>query len=326
MKRSSRGQLTILALLLLPFGLLAMVAVADLAVVVITKARLQVTADRAALAAGGVLAQLMNRLGELNWKIHHEWLEQEREFTSSQQQSEAGGQGRVQHRQEVINALRGEMEQITEQGYAQACAAALAVVEEAKATPWAEMIPLYGGARVETVDNMRICQADRPLFSFYNDQLRADQWPTVPFTYPNDGADWSDPGSVADAEDALLQYRFKAFGPDQQVAFALRLRTPIPPGLWNELLTDQLSPDLLADDWLAASAAAQPIDGSIEALGMLDAETPEAMTEAAEAEGLFYEPTLVPLDRLQQRALGYQGLRSFDPTEGWMDDEAIYLQ
>lgn len=323
---SSRGQLVALLLLLLPVCivvLVVLVALADVAVVVVTKARLQVAADRAVLEAGKELSKHMNRLAGLNRDIHREFIAQESEFTASQQQNESGGKTKIRHRQIVINQLRGKMRNEIVAGYTEACRAALDLAMASDAVPWAEMLPLYGGTRVVDGAAGRDCVADAPLFSFYGDQVRDDQWTDLEFTYPSGGADWEDPAEVDDSADDLLRYRTKAAGPDQQVAFALRLRAPAPRGLFRELFTEQLEMD---DTWIAASAAAQPIGGSIEDAAFLDTDDQATMETQADENGLFYDTTLVPLDRLQQRELGYQGLRYFDATQGWVEDDAVYLQ
>lgn len=319
--RSSRGQLVALLLLLLPVCIVVLVALVDVAVVVVTKARLQVAADLAVLEAGQTLSERMDELAQQNWEIHREFVTQEREFAASQQQNESGGETKIRHRQIVIDQLRGKMHDVMNVAYRDACDAALDVANAE--VPWAEMLPLYGGTRVVDGAVGRDCVADAPIFSFYGDQVRNDQWTDLEFTFPDGGADWEDPADVDDGADDLLRYRTKATGPDQQVAFALRLRAPAPHGPFRELFTEQMTLD---DTWIAASAAAQPIGGSIEDAAFLDTDDSVAMEAQAEENGLFYDTTLVPLDRLQQRELGYQGLRYFDATEGWVEDEAFYLQ
>lgn len=306
--RRQRGQLVILLLLILPVLVTSLIVFGRIAVVVVTKARLQVAADRAAQAAGEVLATTMDQLAKDNWAIHHEFREQEREFIRSQQQSAAGGEQKLRHRQLVIDQLRRQMRQALNAGYTQACQKALAVATQE--VPWAEVIPLYGGTRIVAGDTGQTCVADHALFSFFGDAVHEDQWQAQTFTYPSGGMDWEDPANIDDGRGDLLRYRTKATGPDQQVAFALRLRAPT----------------IFADTWIAASAAAQPIGGSIEETAFVEVESPESLDAEWEEAGLGYEPTLVPLDRLQRRELGYQGLRYFDPTEGWVEDEAFYLQ
>lgn len=318
---SSRGQLVALLLLLLPVCIVVLVALADVARVVLRKARLQVAADQALLAAGEELTKHLNQLARENWHIHREFVAQEREFTGSQQQNESGGETKIRHRQIVIDKFRNDMRDLLDTGYTAACQAALKVAN-AK-VPWAEMLPLYGGTRVVDGAAGRDCVADASLFSFYGDQVRDDQWTDLEFTFPEGGADWEDPADVDDSADDLLRYRTKAAGPDQQVAFALRLRALPPRGLFRELFTEQMELD---DTWIAASAAAQPIGGSIEDAAFLDTDDSATMETQADENGLFYDTTLVPLDRLQQRELGYQGLRYFDATEGWVEDDAVYLQ
>ncbi len=323
--KSARGQLVVLLLLLLPLCITIVVGLADMALVIVTKMRLQTTADRAARAAGKNLAELMQQLAHTNWQIHHEFTQQQKEFTTSQEQSVQSGKDHIHKRQLAIDFLRAQMDETLHTGYTQACQRALAVVVQE--FPWAEMVPLYGGARMVTQTDGRSCVADRPLFSFYDDAVRTEQWPTLAFTYPK-GDSAYDPADVDQSDRALLQYRTKAEGDDQQVAFALRLRSRLPRGFFGGLFTDRVAPGELPRNtaWLEASAAAQPIGGSIEAAAFLNADSEADLDAEIHEAGLSYDTTLVPLDRLQQRNAGYQGLRYFDDTNGWIDDDAWYLQ
>ncbi|GEM_PF-5496345 len=311
---NQRGQIAILMMLLLPLCLLLVALVADVAVLVVTKTQMQVTADQAALAAADTLAELMNQLAVKNWQIHHEFVAQKNEFTGAQQQSDAGGKTRLAHRQDVIDEYRRDMDDIVATGYAQARDAAQAVVDRFE--PDAEMQTLYGDDTA-------------PLFSFYDDYVdpAAEQWPRLSFTFPDGGTSWGNPASHQENGGQLLSYRAKAAGPDQQVAFAVRVRRHVLPGVGHQLLrrADPFA-ESTSDIWLAASAAAQPFGGDLYNAAMTDAAN-EKDIDAQLRDGQGYAATLVPMTLLQDREAGYRGLRISDEnTKGWRDDDNEYLQ
>lgn len=321
--KNCRGQIAILFLLMVPLLMLLLGMLADVALVVVTKGRMQATADRAVLAASRQLAKTMNHLAEQNWEIQHNYLEQEAEFRADQQRSEASGKQRLSARRAKINELRQAMDQQVAAGYREACEAALRVVEDE--TPWAELVPLYGRARVTGSGDGAKCDNQARLFDFYDDAVKANQFGRLDFTFPQDGNGWPDPGKVGRDGGELLRYRTKAAGPNQQVAFGLRLKSPLPEGTLGNLLNASGSFGAELDDfYIQAAAASQPYGGSIEEVAFLEADELEEARAIAEAEGLFYDASLVPLSLLQDRRAGYQGLNYYEPGEGWVMDVEKY--
>ncbi|MBI4238602.1 MAG: hypothetical protein HY696_09350 [Deltaproteobacteria bacterium] len=312
----TRGQVAILALLLLPLLIVLLVVLADVALTVVTKVRLQVVADRAALAAADSLATTLNQLGQQNWRIHREFVEHERHVQQHQHKDEAEAKSQFAARQATIDAIRGEMDTAVADGYTRACDAALAVVEAQ--APWAELLPLVGGTRVVPTSEGRRCIADEPLFDFGGDQVRADQWPELTASYTDGGDGFEDPARVQEVTERLLSYRLKPPGEGQQVAFAVRLRSRPPLSYFPDTFDD-------SDLWLQGSAAAQPYGGSVERTAFLETDDEAEARASAEDAGWTYEATLMPLATLQQPALGYRGLRYFDEVEGWTDDVETYL-
>lgn len=320
MKRTS-GQIAVLLLLCLPLLMVVLALVADVALVVVTKARLQVAADRAALAAGDALAQTLDQLADANWRIRSTWRAAKKDVEAHQQEGRREGMDRLRRHQVVIDRLRTDMDRAVADGYRQACEAAAAVATAE--TPWADFVPLYGDTHLLRDSTQPFCESGAPLFSFYQDRARPDQTRVITFTFPTDGSGWNDPRRIESASFPLLHYRTKAPGPDQQVAFALRLRSRLPVGVGRRLLFATADDRAVLDTaWLEAAAASQPFGGSIEAFAFQDADTlDEAETRAEAQEGLRYDATLVPLEQLQDRSLGYRGLRYFDEAQGWIEDE-----
>ncbi|MBI2343570.1 MAG: hypothetical protein HYV02_04480 [Deltaproteobacteria bacterium] len=311
-----RGQVAVLILLLLPLAMLVVALVADVGLVIVTKMRLQVTADRAAYAAAQSLATSLASLATQNAEIHQEFTEQVTELAVSQQQNAAAGRARIAARQATIDTMRTAMDATVERGYVRACEAALGVVEAE--APWARMIPLYGRTRVVGPAAEQRCHGGAPLFSFYQDHLFPDQFPSLSYTYPAAGTGWDDPAQIEEAAAPLLSYRAKGPGGGQQVAFALRLESPLPGGAMGGLLRSNEETAEPTNPWLSAAAAAQPFGGSI------------ADFDPA------YDATLVPLDLLRDEDAGYQGLWYTDPDDigsenvppdddTWMRDDGWYL-
>lgn len=313
---AARGQVAILALLLLPLLVVMLCIVADVALTVVTKARLQVVADRAALAAAEAQANTLNALGIQNWEIHRHFARHEAHVQGNQHKSEDEIRSQFAARQAQIDEVRAAMDAAVADGYARACDAAL-VVADAEA-PWAQMLPLVGGARVIETSEGRRCVAAAPLFDFGSDQLRTDQWPELTASYTDGGEGFEDPARVKEVSERLLSYRVKAPGPDQQVAFALRLRSRPPVSYLADWFDD-------SDVWLQASAAAQPYGGSLERTAFLESDDEAEARALAEDEGWSYEATLLPLATLQDRGLGYSGLRYYDALDGWRPDDGAYL-
>lgn len=305
MKRPA-GQIAVLLLLCLPLLVVLLALVADVALVVVTKVRLQVTADRAALAAGDTLAQTLDQLADANGRIRSTWRAAKADVAAHQQEGRREGMDRLQRHQVVIDQLRADMDRVVADGYRQACEAAAAVATAE--TPWADFVPLYGDTRLLRDSTQPFCESGAPLFSFYQDRARPDQTRVITFTFPAAGSGWNDPRRVESASFPLLHYRTKVPGPDQQVAFALRLRSRLPVGVGRRLLFAAADdPAAIGNAWLEAAAASQPFGGSIE-----------------DQEGLRYDATLVPLEQLQDRSQGYRGLRYFDEDYGWIEDEDEY--
>lgn len=317
---SQRGQVAILVVLLVPLLAILLALVANTALVVMTKLRLQITADRAAQAAGESLAATMNQLAADNWAIHAEYRANERRFAADQQRNEAEGLQHLAESQARIDVVRERMDAAVRDGYARACAAAQAVVS--MEAPWAALLPLSGDVRVIAGGAAAECEAGAPLFSFGGDRVVDAQWGTQHFTFPEGGATFFDPETVDHGSGELLRYRLKPSGARQQVAFGLRLRSPLP----RPVLGAVFSEGSVTME-LQASAAAQPVGGSIEDFAFIDAGNVEAATRRADETDQLYRATLVPLDTLQDVEAGYQGLRYYEPRDGeWIEDEDAYLQ
>lgn len=315
--------MVMLALLLVPMLSFAVLFSAQVGLTIVTKLRLQTAADQAVYDAAKSLAHDLDALSRDNWtiRLHHRQLEQA--FARSTQKDDADGKRRIAEAQARIDHARERMEDVLTHGYARACDAALAAVR--RDVPWARVVPLSGHVQVADATDAP-CRAQDRLFTFSGDRLETAQWLDREFAYPEGGGAFFDPARISTDRDELLSYRLKPTGPDQQVAFALRLEAP---HLANWLAP--LWPDLATNGALTlrASAAAQPVGGDIKAAGWLAIEgdrTDDAAWNAA-YDMQRYHPTLVPLARLQDRAAGYAGLAFFDEsTDTWMRDEERYAQ
>lgn len=312
---ANSGQIAVLMMFVLPLLIILLSLVSNVALTVITKARLQVTADKAASAAGKVLAEELNRIALTNNQIRREFSATQKVLSSDQRQSRSEGAEYIKQKQEIIDELHESMNEQSRTAYQKACAAALQVVQNE--TPWAEMLPLYGRAYIAGND----CLAEDSLFEL-SDNINSNQIEELTYTYPEGGGNWWDPASVGESSEELLQYLLKPSGKNQQAAFALRLRTPIPETIiedTNEIFTT-------SNEWIEASAAVQPFGGSIEDTAFLDVATDEDLLEVMEKGDLDYDYTLVPLSVLQNQESGYRGLEYLDENSEWVLDEDQYAQ
>jgi ElaB/YqjD/DUF883 family membrane-anchored ribosome-binding protein len=279
-------------LLLVPLGTVALLLLADIALQVVTKLRLQVAADHAALRAAESLAGSMDAMGAANVEVRQTFDDLEADLQSNTVKDQQEGEKRVAEARATIDALRAQMEARLDDGYQSACEAARQVV--AQQAPWAEMLPLSGGTFTTDANGVELCEALERLFVM--DDVDAD----LTFAYNVNASTIYEPISVKQQTATLLHYRRKAETRGQQVAFGLHLRASRPPSFFVEPADD------VADDpYLVGTAAAQPFGGSIE-------------------DGEPYEATLVPIKNLQDSDAGYRGLRFYDPAAGWIEEEGTY--
>lgn len=303
---SERGQITIAFLLMVPLIVSLFLGLGRIALVVVTKTRLQVAADHGAWHGAHGLAETLNKIGVLNWKIRDEFNTLKQEFVGGQQNSKELGEQLIRDAQNRIDGYRGEMDDLLANGYQRACERMLASVRQE--TPWAKARVMRAGVGVAG-DRAEIstCDNHTPLFSFGDDHLRDDQWETLHYTYPTGGGDLMEPVGIGNGEGDLFRYRVKPGGDNQQVAFPVRLSLDQP---------DDLPP-------LTASAAAQPIDGDIAAFADVASEDADAVLTHAEHDGVAYHESLIALDRVQDRAAGYAGLQSQEDDWNEVDDDFL---
>lgn len=229
-----------LAVLLLPLLTVLLLLLADVALQTVTKLRLQVAVDHAALAAAESLKGTMNQLVAQNRAIREEFEGQAQAFAVKQQGSRAEGEKQLKVRQERIDAIRAAMDATVDGGYRAALDEAAVVV--ATEVPWATLVPLAG-------------HADESLFAF------DDAWDTLVFSYNEGAGVFFDPTKVETGSGPLLHHRLKPEGPGQQVAVGLRLRSAMPASFFPLFFDEEADDDTQR---LQASAAAQPFGGSIQ--------------------------------------------------------------
>lgn len=296
---TQRGQVAVLMMLFVPVALLLLVIVADVGLHLVTKLRMQVSADHAVLAASDVLANHMDALARDNHEIHRLFSEQKQNLEKvSQKSHRQSGLADIRKTQKAIDAIRSDMDDRLARGYREACNAAQVAV--AKRTPWASMTPLTG----ELHQN---CTGGAPMFRFDDDYYDTEQWAKITFHHTEGSGGFIDPKSVESAEGTLLSYRHKEDGPDQQVAFALRVTSAAPPSFLSHIFPQERV--------LEASAAAQPFGGSIYEAAFIEDITAVEMP--------LYDSSLIPLGRLQDRDSGYRGLVR-EVGGYWEEDHDVY--
>lgn len=227
--KKENGQIIVFATLLLPVFVILIVFAVDFGCLIFFKIKLQIAADRAALAGASRLAEIMNAITDENKIINDAFLKLEKNFKTNSQQSIGECESRVAEAKNIQGEALQNIGDMINHAYNDANTAALSTAEK-----------YFPGVQYETL-------AGRPgdgLFSISD--VRAD------IVCGNIKGVFVDPTGVeSKANEGLLKY---IYSNREYVALALRLSFNYQPPFMKKMFGSVP---------ITSVAAAQPYGGSI---------------------------------------------------------------
>lgn len=286
--RRERGQISVLFVLLIPVLFVLVALVVNYSVLIDSKIRLQIAADRAVFAGASKLAYIMNMVSEENWKIHRAYKDLVDNFNPNSQQSIDECKKKVKEMSGLqAEAQFGAMDELINAAYEEAENTAVSVAgANYKGAVYTTVFGLPGERLFEIRDKGDPGYSDDSQeFDSEGVKIRAD------VVCSNIEGAVFDPSDVSDFNnDRLLSV---TYGDRNYVAVIAKLSADfVPP----------IAANIFKPFKIETSAAAQPYGGSIKRFGLLAGET-ETLSEArGEAQKLieagkpyWFRPALVPV-------------------------------
>lgn len=260
------GSVAVLAFAIVPAFILLLSAVIWIGQLIVARARLQASADRAAYAGAASLAHSLNCIAGSNWNIHKSYKDLVRDFKADTQQNKGAAAQRYERYQAELNFELGRIGDIVSGMHEGARHVAMSLLL-ANAPGATSSVSAYGDVVI-------------------SDSLDPDdQWGDVEYNYV-EGPSFVDPEGVDGGSYRALKFLIKESVHGASLGVFAKI---------------DVKPLLLDDVWggvpVYAAAAAQAFGGSIRDFALKEADSLEEAEAALSEDGAdgLYRAALVPM-------------------------------